>query len=90
LASFCWGVGHVGEDALGSGAAFAAVVVEQDGFADAFEVLEEFPDGQVQSGLVGSAAHEVGHGQGEHAAEDVDPDFLVGPVVQGAERRGGL
>ncbi|WP_213008809.1 hypothetical protein, partial [Paractinoplanes toevensis] len=31
------GVGHVGEDALGAGAAFAAVVVQQDGFADAGE-----------------------------------------------------
>jgi hypothetical protein len=34
------GVVHVGEDALGAGAAFAAVVVQQDGFADAGEVVE--------------------------------------------------
>jgi hypothetical protein len=77
---------HVGEQSLGSGTAFAAVVVEQDGFADAGEFGEEFTYGQVQAGVFGVAAHEVGDGQREHAVEEVDADLLVGPVVHGAER----
>lgn len=39
------GVVHVGEQALGAGPAFAAVVVQQDSLADAFQVLEEFAYG---------------------------------------------
>ena len=30
-------------------------------------------------------AHEVGDGQGQDAVEDVDPDFLVGPVEHWGE-----
>ena len=71
--------------ALGAGSAFAAVVVEQDGFADAGQFVEQFADGQVQAGVVGLAAHEVGDGEGEDAVEDVDADLLVGPVVHRAE-----
>jgi hypothetical protein len=37
------GIG-VGEHALGSGTAFGAVVVEQDGFLDAGEFGEQFAD----------------------------------------------
>ena len=76
---------HVGDHASGSGAAFGAVV-EQDGFLDAGEGVEEFADGHVQAGVVGFASHEVGDGEGENAVEDVDVDFGVGPVVHGAER----
>jgi hypothetical protein len=76
---------HVGEQAAGAGASFAAVVVEQDGFADAGEFGEEFAHGQVQAGVFGFAAHQVRDGEGEDAVEDVDADLLVGPVVQRAE-----
>ena len=37
------------------------------------------------TGPFGFAAHEVGDGEGEHAVEDVDPDFLFGPVVHRGE-----
>ena len=73
------GVG-VGEDALGSGPAFVACGVEKDGFLDAGEVGQELADAEVQPGLVGLSAHEVGDGQGQDAVEDVDPDLGVGPV----------
>src|SRR5258705_2829313 len=78
--------GCVGEHALGSGAAFGAVVVEQDGFLDAGEFGQEFTHRQVQTGVFGLAAHEVRDGEGKDAVEHVDSDLLVGPVVQGAER----
>ena len=80
------GGGGVGEHASGAGAAFAAVVVEQDGFADAGEFGEQFAHRHVQSGAVGLAAHEVGDGEGQDAVEDVDADLLVGPVVHRPER----
>jgi hypothetical protein len=79
------GGGHVGEHAAGAGAAFAAVVVEEHGFLDPAEGGEEFGDGQVQSGVLGFAAHQVGDGQREDAVEDVDADLGVAPVVDGSE-----
>ncbi len=36
------GCGGVGEHAAGAGSAFGAVVVEQDGFLDSVEFVEEF------------------------------------------------
>jgi hypothetical protein len=68
------------------GATFAAGVVQQNGFADAGEVLEQFPDGNAQAGAGGSAAHQVRDGKGEDAVEDVEADLLVGPGLHGAER----
>ena len=40
---------------------------------------------ELQAGVVGGAADRVGGGQGEDAGEDVDADFVIGPVVHGAE-----
>jgi hypothetical protein len=75
-----------------AGSALAAVVVEWDGFADAGQFVDEFADGQVQAGVFGGAAHEVGDGQGEHGVEHVDADLLVGPSGALGRRRprGGL
>src|SRR6266702_3494529 len=75
---------HVGEHAPSPGAAFAAVVVEQHGFLDAGQLGQQLADRQVQAGVVGLAAQQVGDGQGQHAVEDMDADLLVGPVVHGA------
>jgi hypothetical protein len=83
---------HIGQEPLGSGAAFAAVVVEQDGLADAGQLAEQFADGHVQTGLFGFASHEMRDGQREDGVEHVDTDLLVGPVVHRAKRhhsRGG-
>src|SRR5262249_49423521 len=59
--------------------------VDQDGLADAGELVEEFTHGQVQPGLLGHAAHQVGDLQGEHAGLGVDSDVVVGEVVHGGE-----
>ena len=66
--------------------------VDQHGFLDTGEGVEQLADGQVQAVLVGVAAHEVGDLQGEHAGEDVHADVVFGRVVHGAERHyvGGL
>jgi len=48
-----------GEHASGAGAAFAAVVVEQHGFLDAGEVVEQFGYGHGHAGLAGLVALEV-------------------------------
>src|SRR5258707_2993384 len=76
--------GGVGEHAVGPGPAPVAGV-EQDGLADAGQFAEQGADGQVQSGLGGAAAHEVGELEGEHAGEDVDADVVLGPVEHRAE-----
>ena len=70
----------LGEYAAGAGSALAAVVVEQHGLLDAGQDGEQFAHGQVQSGPVGFAAHQVCDGQGQDAVEDVDADLGVGPV----------
>ena len=57
-----------------------------DGFFDAAEGVQQFADGEVESGVGGLAAHQVGDGQGEHAVEDVHPDLLLGPVEHRGER----
>src|SRR5674476_368070 len=85
LVQSCLGGVGVGEDALGSGSAFVAGGVEQDGFLDAGEVGQELADAEVQSGLVGLSAHEVGDGQGQDAVEDGDADFGLGPVEHRGE-----
>src|SRR5665647_2710533 len=46
---------------------------------------QEVADGEVHSGVVGFAAHEVGDGEGEDAVEDVDADLGVGPVEHRGE-----
>src|SRR5258708_4693016 len=76
--------GGVGEHAVGPGPAPVAGV-EEDGLADAGQFAEQGADGQVQSGLGGAAAHEVGELEGEHAGEDVDADVVLGPVEHRAE-----
>jgi len=69
----------VGEDAAGFGAP-AGGGVEHDGFFDGGQRGEDFADAEVQVGVLGLSAHEVGHGQGEDAVEDVDPDLGFAPV----------
>jgi hypothetical protein len=69
---------------LGSGAAFAAVVVEQDGFADVFEVLEQFPDGQVQSDVPRAfrTARFVANSCGELPIHELVADLSWCPVLE--------
>ena len=74
----------VGEDSPGAGAALSAGI-EEHGFLDAGEAGEELTDAEVDAGLVGLPAHQVGDGQGQDAVEDVDPDFGVGPVEHWGE-----
>jgi len=59
--------------------------VEQDGFFDAAEVVEELADAEAQAGAGGFAAHQVRDGQGQNAVEDVHPDLAVGPVEHRVE-----
>src|ERR1035437_9835776 len=82
--AFLGGVG-VGEDALRAGSAFVSGGVQQDSFLDAGEVGQKLPDAEVQPGLVGLAAHQVGDGQGQDTVEDVDPDLGLGPVEHRGE-----
>ena len=84
VASCCW-VGVMSVACVARGATFAAVVVEQFGFFDAGEFVEQFAHRHVQAGVGGVAAHQVGDGQGQHAVEHVHPDLGVGPVVHRAE-----
>lgn len=49
------GVGGVGEDVSGAGAA-AVALVEQDGLLDPGEVVEQAAHGEVVAGVVGGAA----------------------------------
>ena len=79
--------GGVGEHAVGPGPAPDAGV-EQDGLADAGQFAGQSAGRQVQSGLGGAAAHEVGELEGEHAGEDVDDDVVLGPVEHRAEGGG--
>jgi len=57
--------------------------VDQHGFLDPGELVQELADGVVFPGVVGFAAHEVGDLQGEDAGEGVDADVVFGPVVHG-------
>ena len=54
--------------------------VDQHGFADPGELVQEFTYGQVQPVAVGLQAHQVRDLQGEHAGEGVHPDVVLGPV----------
>jgi len=53
------GGGGLGEHAAGLGAATGGGV-DQHGFLDAGQGVEQFADGDVQAVLVGVAAHQVG------------------------------
>jgi hypothetical protein len=75
------GVGF-GEHAPGPGAS-SLPLVEEHGFLDAGEALQEFSYAHVDAVAVGFADHEPGDHQRQHAAQSVDPDFLVGEVVHG-------
>jgi len=59
--------------------------VEQQGFLDAGEVVEQFADGPSLAGADGLAAHELGDRERGHAVGDVHPDLLVGPVPHRGE-----
>ena len=79
--------GELGGHAAGFGPA-AGGGVDQDGFLDGGELAEQFPDRQVQPGLAGAVAHQVGELQGQHAGEYVHPDVVVeraanAPALQG-------
>ena len=76
---------HFGGYAAGFGSS-AGGGVDQHGFPDAAEGVEEGFDAQVVAGAVGFEAHEVGELQGEDAGEGVDGDVVVGPVVHRGER----
>lgn len=78
------GRGGVGEHASGAGSS-AGGGVEQHGLLDAGQGGQQLTNAHVQSGARGVAAHQVSDGQGEHAVEDVHPDFLVGPVEHRGE-----
>ena len=79
------GVGGLGEHAACFGPS-AGRGVDQDGFLDSGELVEQLPDGEVQAGVFYVAAHEVGDLQGEDAGEGVHADIVFGPVVHGRER----
>ena len=72
-------VAGFGEYASGFGPA-AGGGVDQHGFADPGELVQEFTYGQVQPVAVGLQAHQVRDLQGEHAGEGVHPDVVLGPV----------
>jgi hypothetical protein len=76
---------EVGDHASGAGSS-AVGLVEQHGFLDAAQVAQQPADGQVESGVVGVAAHEVGDLQRQRAVEGVHADLVLGPVVHRRER----
>ena len=71
--------GRVGGDAAGFGAS-AGGGVDQQGFLDSAEGVQEGFDGQVVAGAVGLEAQQVGQLQGQHAGEGVHGDVVLGPV----------
>jgi Domain of unknown function (DUF4158) len=75
----------LGEHAAGLGSASGGGV-DQHGFADAFELVQQLAHGQVQPGVFGLQAHQVRDLQGEDAGEHVDADVVFGPVEHRGER----
>ena len=59
VAELVLGRGCFGEYPAGFGSASGGGV-DQDGCFDSGEVFKKFPDGEVQSGVFGFAAHQVG------------------------------
>jgi hypothetical protein len=51
--------------------------VDQHGFLDAGQGVEQFARAHGQSGLGGVAAHQVGDLQGQHAGEGVPAESIV-------------
>ena len=82
LAEFGLDGGGLGEHAAGFGAATGGRI-DQDGFLDLAELFEQLADAEVQAGVVGLTAHEVGDLQGEDAGEGVHADVVLGEVVHG-------
>ena len=82
---FLGGLRVVGEEALCARAALGAIVVEQDGFLDTAQLVEDLAGGEFDAGVFGLAGHQVGGLQGEDAGERVDADVVIGPVVHGRE-----
>ena len=82
--AFLGGV-EVGGDTVCSGSA-AVSLVEEDGFLDAGEGVEESGYGEVEADLGGASAHEVGDLYGQDAGEAVDTDLVVDEVEHGGER----
>jgi len=76
---------HVGGHAAGFGSS-AGGGVDQHGFLNPAEGVQERFDGQVVAGAVGLQAQQVGQLQGQHAGERVHGDVVLGPVVHRAER----
>src|ERR1017187_4813773 len=58
---------------------------DQHGLADAGALAEQLADAQVQAGVLGFAAHQVGDLEGKHAGDGVDADVVLGAVVHRAE-----
>src|SRR6266511_2094817 len=77
--------GGLGEHAPGLGSP-AGGGVDQQAFFDPGQGGQQVAYAEVQAGLVGHAAHQVGELEGEHAGEQVHPDVVVGPVVHRGER----
>src|SRR6478609_2266045 len=77
--------GHVGGDAACFGSS-AGGGVDQHGFLDAAQGVQEGLHGQVVAGAAGLEAQQVGQLQGQHAGEGVHGDVVVGPVVHRGER----
>ena len=82
LAEFGLRGGGLGEYAAGFGAATGGRI-DQDGFLDLAELFEQLADGEVQAGVVGLTAYEVGDLQGEDAGKGVHADVVLGEVVHG-------
>ncbi len=74
------GGGGLGEHAAGFGSS-AGGGVDQHGFLDSGQGVQQLPDAHGKAVLGGVAAHEVGDLQGEYAGEGVDADVVVGPVA---------
>ena len=76
---------HFGGHAAGFGSS-AGGGVDQHGFPDPAEGVEEGFDGQVVAGAVGFESEEVGQLQVQYAGEGVHGDVVLGPVVHRGER----
>lgn len=61
------------------------IIGEERDSVDGVEVSKQLADRHVELGLVGLAAYLVSNGEGGHAVEGVNPDFLVGSVEHRVE-----
>ena len=59
--------------------------MEQSDLADRTELFEQGVERALQAAALQVALQQTGQQQRHHAAEDVDLDLLIGPVVLGAQ-----